>query len=80
MDGYVVFSFPAIKTILNKDGIEKKQQIGMPLWKNITSTTIQKGHTAFAVITGHLSGITVFDFDIKETYHRILDQVPELKR
>jgi len=79
MDGYVVFSFPAIKTIINKDGIEKKQQVGMPLWKNITSTTIQKGHSAFAVITGHLSGITVFDFDVKETYYKILEQVPELK-
>jgi len=79
MEGSVVFSFPAITTIIDKNGIEKKQQKGMPLWKNITKTTIQKGHTAFGLITGHLSQLTVFDFDVKESYYKLINEVPELK-
>ena len=79
MSNYVMFSFSAIKTVVNKDGIEKKQLVGMPLWKKITTTTIHPEHKAFAIITGHLSGITVFDFDVKETYYKMLELIPELK-
>ena len=39
---------------------------------------INPDHNACAVMTGAISGITVFDFDIKEEYVRMLQDYPEL--
>jgi phage/plasmid-associated DNA primase len=79
MESAVKFSFTGIKTNIDKNGVEKKQQIGMPLWKNITETTIHPGHTAFAYRTGKISGITAFDFDTIESYEKLVSEHPELK-
>jgi phage/plasmid-associated DNA primase len=79
MDSAIKFSFPGIKTTIDKNGVEKKQQIGMPPWKSITETTIHPGHTAFAYITGKISGITAYDFDTEESYHKLVSEHPELK-
>jgi phage/plasmid-associated DNA primase len=80
MDSVVKFSFKGITTVVNKDGVEKKEALGMPRWRSITATKIEKGHTAFAYRTGEISGITAFDFDSKDAYHQLVEAHPELKQ
>jgi hypothetical protein len=63
-DKFVIFSFPAISTYLNKEGIEKKKPMKMPPWQDIKQTTIKKADKAYAVICGKLSNITVLDTSI----------------
>jgi hypothetical protein len=74
------FSFQSITTFLNKDGVEKKKINGMPVWKNITTTTINKNHKGRAIRCGAVSGVTVFDFDDINEYKTLLKQHPELKK
>ena len=76
---FVMFSFPGLTTALNSQGIEKKTPIKMVAWKNLTESKIIKSHKGVAVLTGKKSNITVFDFDNKESYDKLLNSFPELK-
>jgi hypothetical protein len=78
-DKFVIFSFPAISTYLNKEGIEKKKPMKMPPWQDIKQTTIKKADKAYAVICGKLSNITVLDFDDKSVYQKMLTDHPDLE-
>jgi phage/plasmid-associated DNA primase len=82
-DDFIYYTFPCIKTELNKDGIEKKKPINMPNWKNITRDNykdyVQDAHHCRAVLTGIMSGITVIDFDDMNSYERMLQEYPDLK-
>ena len=69
---FLRFSFKAITTKYNKDGVEKKVPIGMPNWRSISKTTLHPHHQAQAIICGKPSNITVFDFDDREEYEKIL--------
>ena len=81
---YVFFTFPRIATFLNKENIEKKKPIGLPNWKTINIKNYREfhdnGHTGFAIITGKMSGITVFDFDQIAEYEKLATKYPELKK
>ena len=81
-DGIVSFAFPKIDTYINNNGEEKKKPIGMPSW-----TTINKDNcfaynqgSAFAILTGEQSNLTVFDFDKTESYNNLVNKHPELKK
>jgi len=79
LQNMVKFSFPRITTFLNNEEVEKKKMNIKFKWENITKTQFNKNHKAFAVRTGKISGITVFDFDDRETYNNLVKQHPELK-
>jgi P4 family phage/plasmid primase-like protien len=76
------FSFQGITTQLNKQGVEKKKIINMTNWKQINRENykqfINPNHKGFAIITGKLSGITVFDFDDRDVYNQLVKEHPEL--
>lgn len=76
------FSFQGITTQLNKQGVEKKKIINMTNWKQINRKNykqfIKPSHKGFAVITGKLSGITVFDFDDRDVYNQLVKEHSEL--
>jgi hypothetical protein len=80
----VHFTFTGIKTELNKDKIEKKIPVGMPIWKKITTDNftqyIDTKHKGHAIITGKMSGITVFDFDKLESYNKLVTDFPDIKK
>ena len=82
-DNFIYFTFPCIKTQLNKDGIEKKKPKNMPSWKEITADNyknyVNEAHKCRAVLTGSMSGITVIDFDDMNSYERMLEEYPDLK-
>ena len=78
---FVEVSFEKLFEELNKKGKINKTMQGMPRgWEKITQTQINKRHTGRAVLTGKISGITVFDFDIKEVYYKFVEQYPNLKK
>ena len=76
---FLRFSFKAITTKYNKDGIEKKVPIGMPNWRSISKTTLHPHHQAQAIIYGKPSNITVFDFDDREEYEKLVQLHPALQ-
>jgi hypothetical protein len=76
----VVFSFPAIVEKLNKKGEAKKELVGMIKWEGITKSQINPSHTAFALITGKLSNLTIFDFDDRDVYFQFVEMFPDLKK
>ena len=64
---FVIFSFDSIDTVLNDDGIEKKKlNFNGVQWDKIDETSINWSHSAYAVITGEKSKITVIDIDDSE--------------
>ncbi len=75
---FVGFSFPEIAVT----AAGKKKPIGVPEWKNITRKNyhnyVKKHHTAFAIITGSLSGVTVIDCDSVASFDAITRDHPEL--
>jgi len=81
---FVHFTFKGIATELNKDKIEKKIPIGMPVWKQINADNftqyIDTKHKGHAIITGKMSGITVFDFDNQESYNKLVSDFPDIKQ
>ena len=56
----------------------------MPNWREITKDNKQhytnKNHHGKAIVTGELSGITVFDFDIAPSYYEMVEKFPDLKK
>ena len=82
---FVMFSLTRIDTYINKQGYEKKKPINLPSWKDINADNFRdyldpKKDNAFAVITGNLSGITVFDFDNMVSYIKMTEDYPEIKK
>ena len=82
---FVVFTFKAIHTKLNKNNEEKKEPIGFPNWKKITKNNFQdhidiKNDEATAIITGEISGITVIDFDDIAQYEKLVIDYPDIKK
>jgi P4 family phage/plasmid primase-like protien len=77
---FVEVSFEKLFEEQDKKGKINKTMLGMPSWKKITQTQINKKHTGRCVLTGKISGITVFDFDIEEVYYKFVDLYPDLKK
>ena len=83
-ENFVMFSLTRIDTYINKQGYEKKKPINLPSWKDINADNFRdyldpKRDTAFAVVTGKLSGITVVDFDNMSEYIKLTENFPEIK-
>ena len=82
MSSYVNFTFQSLKEEVGKNKTIKKI-LGMPAWKDITRENhknyIKKEHKGHAILTGKMSGITVFDFDIPEVYYKFVELYPKLK-
>lgn len=82
-ENFVIFSLLNITTKLNANGEEKKTPNGMPNWRSITKDNfrdfIKPTHSAMAIITGKMSGITVIDFDDYSEYEKMLEKYPDLK-
>ena len=57
----------------------KKKLTGMPAWKQYTENHINPNHSAFAILTGKLSGVTIIDCDTQESYEKITTDFPSLK-
>jgi len=72
------FSFP--KIVVNENG--GKHPVGIPSWKNIKQsnwkTFVKKQHSAFGIVTGEVSNVTVIDCDTPESYKAIIADYPEL--
>jgi len=84
-ENFVLFTFPAIRTKLNKNNEEKKEPIGFPNWKKITKNNFREyidtdTDEATAIITGEMSGITVIDFDNIAEYEKLVADYPEIKK
>ena len=79
-ENFVKFSFNEIICKKNNQGVEKKNMIVSRPWTNITKSDIRKGDLGFAVKTGKVSGITVFDFDDINVYKQFIKEHPELKK
>lgn len=81
-DGIVSFAFPRIDTYINERGEVKKKPIGMHNWRSIHKDNCLNYSVgdAFAVLTGQSSNLTIVDFDIKETYSKLVEQHPDLKK
>ena len=77
---FVEVSFEKLFEEQDKKGKINKKIIGMPSWKNVTKSRINEEHTGRVVLTGKISGITVFDFDIEEVYYKFVDLYPDLKK
>ena len=82
MSDYVNFTFQTLKEEVGKNKTNKKI-LGMPAWKDITRENhknyIKKEHKGHAILTGKISGITIFDFDIPEVYYKFVELYPKLK-
>jgi len=80
--GIVSFSFGKIDTYTNERGEVKKKPIDMPAWRTIDKSNCLcfNNGSAYAVVTGAISNLTVFDFDSKEDYERLVTKHPELKK
>ena len=80
-DGIVSFAFEKIIMKLNEKGILKKKPINMPSWKVINKDNCLNHSigSAYAVITGEQSNLTIVDFDVKDDYYRLMEIHPELK-
>ena len=76
----IYFSFKEIATYVDKkSGKICKQMIGLPPHAGLKKSFFTKGHKAFAFRTGVDSGISVLDFDILATYHKLVSIFPFLK-
>ena len=80
-DGIISFAFPKIDTYTNERGEVKKKPIGMPNWRAINKQNCLFFNTgsAYAVVTGEMSNLTIFDFDSKVDYERLIEKHPDLK-
>ena len=80
-DGIISFAFPKIDTYTNERGEIKKKPIGMPNWRTINKQNCLFFNTgsAYAVVTGEMSNLTIFDFDSKVDYERLIEKHPDLK-
>ena len=80
-DGIVSFAFPKIDTYTNERGEIKKKPIGMLNWRSINKDNCLNYSvgSAYAVVTGEQSNLTIVDFDVKSEYYRLIEKHPELK-
>ena len=81
-DGIISFAFPKIDTYTNERGEVKKKPIGMPNWRTINKLNCLHFNigSAYAVVTGEASNLTIFDFDSKADYERLIEKHPDLSR
>lgn len=80
---FVNFTFEKLFEVQQKNGKIEKEIKGMPSWKKINKDNhnqfINPNYTGHAIITGKISNITVFDFDLEEVYDYFIEQEPSLK-
>ena len=80
---FVNFTFEKLYEVEQKNGKIDKEMKGMPSWKKISKDNhkqyIKPKHTGHAIITGKMSNITVFDFDLEEVYDYFIELEPSLK-
>ncbi len=79
---FVGYSFQRIdRKLENREW--KKKPIGQPNWRNISKSNfkhfVHPSHSAFAVLTGAPSGLTVVDCDTLDAYDKVVTDFPELK-
>ena len=75
--GFCIFSFPYIRTYIDKyTGKEKKSPAFNVQWHGINKSNnlqhLNFNDHGFAIVTGKLSGITVIDFDDRKEYTKAL--------
>jgi hypothetical protein len=79
---FVGFSFTSIQTKINENGEMKKFPQKMPAWKdfeyNLNQNQVSASHSAFAIITGAKSNITVIDCDSHSSYQSLTSDYPQL--
>lgn len=81
--GFIGFSFEKIYTILVDKKLKKKLK-GLPTgWNELITKEnwkeyVKETDTAFAIITGHKSNVSVIDFDTSESYEQFLAINPNL--
>ena len=84
-ENFVLFTFKAIHTKLDKNNEEKKEPIGFPNWRKINIDNFRdyidtKTDEGTAIITGEMSGITVIDFDDIAEYEKLVTDYPDIKK
>lgn len=78
------FSFEEIRTVIDQ-GKLKKKPIFLPKWKTFnllnydTKAHVSANHSAFAILTGKFSNVTVIDFDDIGSYNKMVEDFPQLK-
>ena len=73
----VVVSFPRLQAVRNSSGEWKKKPVGLQRgWQNVTQSRLRVGDTAFQVLTGERSGVTVLDFDATEVFEEFAARFP----
>jgi len=86
--GFITFSAEKIIFSKNKNGSYTKKPKGLPRgWQNFTEDNFEflfekfklKSHELICVQTGKKSNISVFDFDIEDTYNEIAKRFPQIK-
>lgn len=78
----VSFAFKEIETYTNARGEIKKKPIGMPNWRTINKKNCLAfdNGKAFGILTGEISNLTIFDFDVREEYEKMVALHPDLKQ
>jgi len=84
-EGYCIFSFPGIKTMLHPETHEeKKRPIFRGSWHAIDKSN-NRNHlfysdSGFAFVAGECSNVTVIDVDSMNTYNKMLKDFPILDK
>jgi len=82
--GFCIFSFPYMDTYFDQQqNKERKDPHFNVRWHSITKQNhlnhLNLNDTAFAIVTGELSGVTVIDVDDRLEYKRMIKNNPKLK-